>query len=225
MPHRAVETAITLALIVPLAAACETTIPPTVIAPTAPTRTITGTMWVHGTAGVEPGRGRTLVPAFDTALGWAVQDAITLDADGRYRITAIEGMRLLLGTPSLYQPCAVVVEPGGQATVDVHVIEDVTLLDGNLPAPLHGRTPVLSGRVFESTAGGEVPVAGARVLITDGDFTVFASTLGDASGRYVLCGVPQSSRLQVAAEHPGYFSEAVQGLEGRTELNISLRRR
>ena len=227
MLKRPLRSAVLVSSLLPLAASCDAAIPPAPSAPTptAVTRTITGTLWVHSAGGgVEPGRGRTVVPVLETQQGWSVQNPITLDNEGRYTLTALAAMRLLIGARDYYQPCAATVEPGGDATIDLHIVEDVARLGSNLPAALQGRPPTLSGRVFELTPAGEVPVVGARVTVTDGDFTTVASTLSDASGRYVLCGVPQSSRLSLVAEGPGYLSDVVPGLAGRTQLDIALRR-
>jgi Na+/glutamate symporter len=58
--------------------------------------------------------------------------------------------------------------------------------------------PVLIGFVFERTLSGVTPVAGVRVSVDFsggfGGWEPSATTLTDAAGRYLLCGIANATR-------------------------------
>ena len=89
--------------------------------------------------------------------------------------------------------------------------------------------PVLSGRVFERTAAGALPVSGAFITL---DFTggmgwaPSATTVSDATGRYWLCNVEDSTVLGLAVlvKKEGY-GEIFTGVKSLSAFDIELRRR
>ena len=138
------------------------------------------------------------------------------------------GSRVRLGTGGAgYQPCAVTIAVEGDVTRDVHVVEDPRQLGARLPPELLADTLTLSGQVFEIDESGRHPVAAVRVE-TDGLFglgLVTATTLTDADGRYVLCGLQGDPSTVVFASKQGYqLFEATTPLNGNTTLDIEIRR-
>ena len=87
--------------------------------------------------------------------------------------------------------CVTAIGASGNTNLDVHVIADPAQLGAHLPGALLVDTPTLSGRVFETTALGRQPVPGVllEVDMFSGLGDVSATTLTDADGGYVLCGL------------------------------------
>ena len=89
--------------------------------------------------------------------------------------------------------------------------------------------PVLTGRVFERTEAGDLPVSGAAITL---DFTggmgwaPSATTVSDATGHYLLCNVEDSTRLGLAVlvRKEGY-GDIFTGVTRLSEFDIQLRRR
>ena len=67
--------------------------------------------------------------------------------------------------------------------------------------------PVLIGFVFERTLAGVTPVAGVRLSVDFsggfGGWEPSATTLTDAAGRYLLCGVATAEARFVGEVHAG----------------------
>ena len=106
----------------------------------------------------------------------------------------------------MHQPCAVTVTVTGSVARDVHLVEDHALLGARLPAELASQTPLITGIVYETTAGGRVPLNGVRVE-TDGLMglgLVTATTLTDDEGRFVLCGQDGDLTTYLFAGKTGY---------------------
>jgi hypothetical protein len=119
------------------------------------------------------------------------------DATGRYSATAAANLeyKVRVDLPAFRQPCFAGVVVTGDRVLDVHVVAGSTLASSGLPASYPVAQPAVSGRVFEITAQGERPIAGASVIadFADPDFSnssvPAATTLTDTEGRYVLCNV------------------------------------
>jgi hypothetical protein len=204
--------------------------PTPVVAPApTPSAIVSGTVWIHRTTGVtryadgrifgwvqQPTRGSTTGP-------------VPTDADGRFSFTVPQGAQVRLQTAADgFQPCQVVVRANTDVTQDIHVIVDRQQLGSHLPAELLARTPVLSGVVYEdATEGRRTPLVDVRVSLDslDGLGFVAATTLTDADGRYILCGLDNDPSTYVFAWKEGYrlFESRVQ-LAGNTTEDIELRR-
>ena len=204
--------------------------PTPVVAP-APTPfvTVSGTVWIHGTAGVtryangrmfgwvqEPSRGRTTGP-------------VPTGADGRFSFTVPPGVEVRLqSSADGFQPCQVVVRANTDVTQDIHVVADRQQLGSRLPAELLARTPLLSGVVYEQAADGRrTPLADARLSLDSlgGLGFVAATTLTDAEGRYILCGLDDDTSTYVFAWMEGFdVFESRVTLAGNTTLDIELHR-
>lgn len=170
-------------------------------------------------------------------FGW-VQQATTgsttgpvqTDGNGRFTFAVPPGaqVRLQSAAPGAFQPCQVVVHADTDVTADIHAVIDPRQLGAHLPPELLARTPVLSGTVFEqATDGRRTPLADVRVELDAlyGLGVVAATTLTDANGRYILCGLADEPSTYLFASKAGYrLFESSVTLNGNTTLDIELRR-
>jgi hypothetical protein len=190
--------------------------------------TISGTVWIHGAAGVtryangrmfgwvqEPTRGGTTGP-------------VPTDADGRFSFTVPPGAHVRLQSAADgFQPCQVVVRANTDVTEDIHVVVDRQQLGSHLPPELLARTPVLTGVVYRQATEGRTPLADVRVSLDSlgGLGFVAATTLTDAEGHYILCGLADDPSTYVFAWMEGYgLFESNVRLAGNTTLDIELHR-
>jgi hypothetical protein len=90
------------------------------------------------------------------------------------------------------QQCATTVTLNADANQDVTLTSLQNLASGNSlrPPPVPG-TRTISGVVFEVTAAGRQPIEGATVGFEGNNDITSAWTFTDASGRYLLCGLPR----------------------------------
>ena len=206
-------------------AAGPTPIPTTLMA------SVSGTVWLHAPDGVRP---------FPTAHvgGWVETGSqgswmwATVDANGRYRLNVPEGARVRIqagGNGAFYQPCAITLHTVGNVNRDVRVVSDTAQLGAHLPSALLAQTPTLSGFVYEVAEDGRrIPVRDARVEL-DGLFGlgfVAATTLTDANGRYVFCGLDGDASTHLYASKTMYaLFEATARFGGNTTRDIEMRRR
>ncbi len=233
---------LTLALLGLVAACNDTPTAPTrlqpvsgtpVVAPPAPgggTVTVTGRLWVHDAVGTRPSNG-ILWGFVETATGWGRSGAVLAEyPDGVYRLSIpADGFVHLVAGP--FQPCVVRVaseEGASTLTADVHVVADRAQLGANLPPELLERTPTLSGMVFEVLDDGRrAPLAGITVGLDamGGMGVTIATTLTDAGGRYVLCGLDGDQEPYLYAWREGYreFATTVR-VDGNTVLDIQMQR-
>ena len=230
-----------------LACACDQSRPSATIVPTAPTVpaapavptvTLSGTVVEHFSGqpiqGALVGLSPRTYPA-NRSWNWH-QHLSTSDAAGRYRITGIDadfGSFWLYATTqrdlSQYtQQCATTVTLDADRSQDVTLTSRENLVAGNsrLP-PREPGTRTVSGVVFEVTGTGRQPVAGASVG-WEGDMDlVVAHTLTDTSGRYLLCGLPETRLDSLFAVKTGYSRDGVYRIVeagSDTILDIELKR-
>jgi hypothetical protein len=170
--------------------------------PTAPSAPATGTATITGLVLVHDGNGVNVyqyAPVTGVVLGTGPLP-VYRDATGRYIFRPAVGSRLRLyaDLDNHYQPCVITHDVRGDATQDVHVVSDVRQLGASLPPELLANGPLLSGVVYERTAGGRTPLSQANVMI-DGSLVALgipiARTVTDANGRFVFCGVTESEPL------------------------------
>jgi hypothetical protein len=191
--------------------------------------TLTGTVWLHSSTGVQPYRNVTVWGWSETALHGHRIGPTTTDDNGRYTFAVASGSLVRVQVAATYQPCVAAVEITGNTTRDAHVINDATQLGANLPADLAADRPGLSGQVFEVVADGtHRPVAGARVELDMiwGMGDVSATTLTDADGRYVFCGLGGHQTTYVYASKGGYQLADVGtvSLSGDTTRDIEIKK-
>jgi hypothetical protein len=158
------------------------------------------------------------------------------DAAGRYTVTNIPadfGSFSVLATYPEWgkyaQQCLTTVTLYSDADRDVTLTSLQNRAAGNSlrPPPVPG-TRTVSGIVFEITKTGRQPIEGAWVGFTvdpSGDVTA-AEAFSDASGRYLLCGLPEG-RLSLLAAKNGYSRDDMWksvDAGSDTTLDIELRR-
>ena len=170
-------------------------------------------------------------------FGWVQQATqgnttgqVPTDGNGSFSFRVPQGaqVRLQSAAPGAFQPCQVVVRADADVMADIHVVLDPKQLGAHLPAELLGRTPVLSGVVFEQAGdGNRTQLADVRVELDGlgGLGWVAATTMTDADGRYVLCDLGDDPSSYLFASKAGYrLFESKVTLGGNTTLDIELRR-
>ena len=138
----------------------------------------------------------------------------TTDAQGHYQVSKTAGdFKVRAELAGYSQPCRTAVtlaasSPSG--VIDVYMVRNELLSTTGVPSSMPVHQPTLTGVVFERTEQGSRPIAGATVIADvgggDGYAVVpIATTMSDAAGRYLLCGVESvTSSLAVYASAPGY---------------------
>jgi len=204
--------------------------PPPAAAPTPTARvTVSGTVWIHDAAGVRPDANGRMFGWVQEATQGRTTGQVPTDGSGRFSFTVPVGaqVRLQSSVNNTYQPCQVVVRADSDVMQDIHAVADRQQLGAQLPAEFLAHAPLLSGVVFERTDDGRRPLADVRVELDGlhGLGWVAATTLTDANGRYVLCGLGDEPSTYLFASKSGYrlFESAVT-LAGNTNLDIEMRK-
>jgi hypothetical protein len=128
------------------------------------------------------------------------------------------------------QPCATVFDITGNTSHDVLLVSDPSYVGAALPAALT-TAPSLTGIVYETTPAGRVPVAGASVGVEVEPDLPTATTMTDANGRYLMCGLPSGTKgfpalLGLSAGKDGYgTADVATTLSGPvTTLDVEIRK-
>jgi hypothetical protein len=179
-------------------------------------------------SGSRPVDGVTLFVKVQSGNSWGHFGSTMSDAQGRYAVSNLSpGTVYMEASWNTYrQPCFASMDLRRDAVLDIEVISEATLLalGSSSLKTLSGR--MVSGFVFEPTAGGGRPVAGAELQVWVGDWLYGASTSTDASGRYLFCRVPRELPVNVYTNKEGYREHIVEILPGGdTTLDIQLERR
>jgi len=203
---------------------------PTPLVSAAPTTlvTVSGTVWLHGTAGVTRYTNGRMFGWVQLPTRGSTTGPVPTDANGRFSFAVAQGAQVRLqSAASGFQPCQVVVRANTDVTQDIHVVVDRQLLGSHLPPELLARTPVLAGVVYVQATEGRTPLADVRVSLDSlgGLGFVAATTLTDADGRYILCGLADDPSTYLFAWKDGYgLFESTVNVAGNTTLDIELRR-
>jgi hypothetical protein len=110
------------------------------------------------------------------------------------------------------QPCRSAVALVEETVMDIYVVSDAILSTSGLPASMPVVQPTLWGTVFESSTEGVRPVHGVKLT---GDFSAglgwapSATTVTDAAGRYLLCGVDGVMGLELLVQRTGQPNRSV----------------
>ena len=140
------------------------------------------------------------------------------------------GFKIAATKTNYSQPCRVPVRDG-LPDYEVYLVSNDLLSTTGVPSSLPITAPVLTGRVFERTPGGEQPIAGASFLLDfSGNFgwSPGATTVTDATGHYLLCNVVNSTGFGLAAVVTKTGYEAAFpfiGLEVPATFDVELSRR
>ena len=121
---------------------------------------------------------------------------VTSDDNGRYIISGVPRGAVTI-QPSVKSDYRAPCPPGtdvlsGNATFDVHVVSTKLLSTSGAPASMPRTAIWFSGAVFETTSEGRRPIAGATVNLAgdNSDQFVYATTLTDSRGQYLVCTAP-----------------------------------
>lgn len=151
------------------------------------------------------------------------------DSEGRFTARNVgPGLKIAATKTGYSQPCRVPVRTQTKPH-EVYLVADEVLSTTGIPPAMPVTGPVLTGRVFERTAAGELPVSGAFMTL---DFTggmgwaPSATTVSDATGHYLLCNVEDSTRFgfAVLVRKDGY-GDIFTGVARLSAFDIELRRR
>ncbi len=218
------------------------TAPTTPTAPAVPTVTLSGTVVERFSGQPIQGVGVGLFPqtrpyrphSWPPGSGYQRTPS---DSGGRYTITGVPadfGSFTVLATYPEWgkyaQQCVTTVTLYSDANQDVTLTSAQNLAAGNSLRPPHAPgTRTISGIVFESTQAGRQPIEGAWVGFTvdpSGDIAG-AETFSDASGRYLLCGLPETRLTSLFAVKNGYSRDELWksvDAGSDTTLDIELKR-
>ena len=178
--------------------------------------------------------GRRLLPNVPLDISVEYQSwppQLTSDAEGRYGILKRPGsaLKVRAESPGYSQPCRAGTILNGDTTVDVHLVSDTILIATGTPDSMPVAQRQISGHVYERTPSGTQPVSGARIV---GDFSAgfgwapSATTLTDATGNYLLCGLEGDLGVELTAFKDGYAGAAVSiNLDLSTTYDIELQHR
>lgn len=180
---------------------------PVPVEPSPSTRTtVFGTVFEVSLHGLRPLEGARVV----VASIWGTKFATT-DSAGRYEVSGLHDLLGQTETPPLQslnaiksgysQPCRPAIGRwlvGADRELNIHLVADDILASTGTPPLLPMAGPVVAGIVFERTAQGRRPVAGAAVAVdfSNGMFRPPAAhTISDATGRFTLCGLTEPYRV------------------------------
>jgi hypothetical protein len=127
----------------------------------------------------------------------------TTDSAGRYVLTNVpDGARVLVDTykSEYVQQCAAPpIQIFADASIDLELIarNNIIVTPQSIASKPGFRT--ITGVIYENTEDGRRPVAGAFVDYEPVMDSPAATTYSDASGRYLLCGLPDDRTVDIGA--------------------------
>ena len=227
------EALLALLSIIALTWGCETRTPTTpsvspgsaaVVMPSAATGfTLSGTVYESTRAGRRPLAGIPL----DISIDYQQRSpATTTDSDGRYRFVGAssEKWNVRVEKVGYSQPCRAAVALTADTVMDVYVVADATLSSDGVPASMPVIQPTLSGTVFEHAPEGVRTVSGVKII---GDFSAglgwgpSATTVSDAAGRYLLCGVDGSMGLELWVPRLRRYVSVIPSMTTRIDIDLT----
>jgi hypothetical protein len=148
------------------------------------------------------------------------------DQNGRYSLSVPDSRVFAsLGKQGALQPCLASAEVRSDTTLDVELISESDTLSGRVPDHWLSAHPLVTGEVYEATAGGgRIPLSGATIIVDVLVDVYQAFTKTDERGRFFLCRVNGPIRMDF--ELTGYegTSRSVRG-DTDIKLEIALTRR
>jgi hypothetical protein len=109
---------------------------------------------------------------------------------GRFQAPDLPDSRVsvLTGKQGYVQPCAVTPTVIGDQSVRVELMPVSAFDTAHAPRPQMAAEPSVTGQIFEITATGRQPVAGATVWLEEFG-PIYARTISDRSGGYYVCNL------------------------------------
>jgi hypothetical protein len=172
------------------------------------THTIAGTITELGPQGQRPVEGaRVYVYLYASHRSGHWMSDVT-GADGRYELwgiftdaTAVLSVGKGDSLNWYQQPCVHRVTVTSDMSVDIEIVPQSAGGAAANAAARRGTGPFLTGVVFgQGPDGTRAPIPDAMVFLDD----TAATTITDADGRYVLCGIPSGSHEFAATAAGGY---------------------
>jgi hypothetical protein len=158
----------------------------------------------------------------------SAHDYVVSDDFGRFLAPDLPDshVSVLAGRGGYVQPCAVTSTINGDQSVRVELMPVSAFDQTHAPRPQMAAEPSVTGQIYEMTATGRQPVAGATVWLEFLDL-VFARTISDRSGGYYVCNVgnlPNKGFVTVGKD--GYQLTSVDpgNLSGSQAIDIELKR-
>jgi len=105
------------------------------------------------------------------------------------------------------QPCAVTAHLSNDLAVRVEMVPVSSLDAFNPPRPQLSTEPTLTGAIFEITATGPQPVAGASLWVEESMDVGMATTVSDRGGGFFLCNLGRAAWLYVSKD--GYEARSI----------------
>ena len=189
--------------------------PPSLQGPALPSLlTLSGVVYASTAEGLRPLADAPLVVSVEYQSPMPTRT--TSDSQGRYRISGLtrNSIKVVIEKEGYRQPCRAAVTLTSDSVLDIYVVSDARVVQTGPPASMPITQPVLIGFVFERTLSGVKPVAGVQVAVDYslglGGWEPSATTLTDAAGRYLLCGVSSAGFVgEVFAGKVGYHSVVI----------------
>jgi hypothetical protein len=121
---------------------------------------------------------------------WA-NGPVTSDGAGHFEAPNVPDskVQVLAFAAGHLQPCAVTVAVNQDISLQIEMVSVASLDTFNAPRPQFVATPTLSGQIYENTATGRQPVAGAGLWVEPFMDRGIATTMSDRGGGYFLCNL------------------------------------
>jgi hypothetical protein len=153
-----------------------------------------------------------------------INGPLRTDANGQFTASNLPDSHVALWAVGL-QPCAVTADVRGDTSVTVEVFPVEAFDSTSPPRPqLAATEPAVSGQIYEMTADGRKPVAGAVVWLEETMGITYARTLSDLTGNYFVCNIddlPTNAWLTVEAD--GFQNISVGPVNSPTDVALDIR--
>jgi hypothetical protein len=153
---------------------------------------------------------------------WWAHGPLHTDANGHFIASDVPSSTatVFVSVDGYRQPCDVSLDPATTQVADVELIS-VSSLDEYAPAPPQsGGPPELTGTVYEVTASGRVPIAGAELWAESVPDAGIATTRTDLSGHFYLCRLPAG--VWVYVNKDGFRGQSLGPLDGMRSQVLSV---
>jgi hypothetical protein len=151
----------------------------------------------------------------------------TTDMAGRYWIGGMPVGQMVWAVAhkdGYVQPCAASATIQTAATLNLELTPLANVSAARGASDPNTRT--VSGRVYETTSSGRQPVAGVSLGWMPVYYESVASTMTDATGHYLLCGLPQGPISDVGVFKEGFrhvWASFEPGRDATVDIEISRR--
>jgi hypothetical protein len=133
---------------------------------------------------------------------WWKHGPLRSDAAGIFHAPYLPDSRVtvLAFAGGYVQPCAVTADVRGDLAVRVEMVPVSSLDAFNPPRPQLSTEPSLTGTIFETTATGPQPVAGASLWVEESMDVGMATTVSDRGGGFFLCNIGTAAWLHASKD-------------------------